>query len=595
MDHALRVGVLLGTLDQPNWVHQSIREIQASGVAQIVTSFVVRSHHPKVTATTNAPVDPHLLYKLYTRLDARLFRNEVDALATRSVYDLLSGYPQLEVTLDRSDDNTSWSLAKGELTNARAFGLDVLLSVEETFTPDHLAPFAVAARYGVWSYHLGDRLETKGGPGGFWEVMDCRPLTGSLLAMTSGDPPRSRIIYRSYAPSDNRSVRRSQNNYYWKTADFALRKLRNLYENGECALADVSSDSSVPIPPRYSRIPNNREMLRLLGRLATNYVRGKVDQFIRAPQWFMAFSRNGPGESGIREVGSWTSLVPPIGREWADPFPIHWRDHNFIFFEEYVAKSRKAHISVVEIDSSGRFKEPTVVLARDYHLSYPFVFEWEGQHYMIPETSQNQTVEVYRAENFPYSWKLEAVLLDNIRAVDATIAEIWGRWWMFVNVAVEGASTADELHLYYADGPLGPWTPHRTNPVKSDVRSTRPAGRIFLSDGTYIRPSQDCGERYGHAIVLNRIRRLDLNGYLEQEIGRIEPARPGELLGVHTLNVWGNLTCIDGEVKRSRLLHRFRRPSFDESPLHVDSQLPRAGEAGANPTNPLGLRVGAIP
>src|SRR2546421_9920387 len=110
---------------------------------------------------------------------------------------------------------------------------------------------------------------------------------------------------------------------------------------------------------------------------------------------------------------------------------------------------------------------------------------------MMPETRSNRTVELYRAREFPTQWEPAGVLLSDINAADATLAEIDGTWWLFVNVAVDGSGNSDELHLFSAATPLGPWTPHRSNPVKSDARSARPAGRLLFHGGAYYRPAQD--------------------------------------------------------------------------------------------------------
>jgi hypothetical protein len=123
---------------------------------------------------------------------------------------------------------------------------------------------------------------------------------------------------------------------------------------------------------------------------------------------------------------------------------------------------------------------------------------------------------------------------------------------MFVNVATPGSLNVDELHLYYAEQPLGPWTPHPRNPIKSDVRSARPAGPILRRDGRLYRPSQDCSGRYGRAVVINRIDRLDPEGYGEREVGRIEPDPRSGTLGTHTLALQPTLTCVDGVLRVGR-------------------------------------------
>src|SRR5207249_5024391 len=143
-----------------------------------------------------------------------------------------------------------------------------------------------------------------------------------------------------------------------------------------------------------------------------------------------------------------------------------------------------------------------------YHLSYPFVFQWDGDFFMMPETASRRQVELYRCVDFPARWKLERVVLRDLKALDPTPALLLGRWWLFANAPAYGAGSMDELHLFYSDSPLGPWTPHRDNPIKSDVRSARPAGRIFENHGEFYRPAQDCSTRYGSAVVINRILQL---------------------------------------------------------------------------------------
>jgi hypothetical protein len=123
---------------------------------------------------------------------------------------------------------------------------------------------------------------------------------------------------------------------------------------------------------------------------------------------------------------------------------------------------------------------------------------------------------------------------------------------MFANTAVAGASFWDELHLYHAPTPMGPWTPHRRNPVVSDVRSARPAGTLFQRSGAWYRPSQDCSRSYGSALNIQRILRLDESTYLEETVGRVAPDWAPGLTGVHTVNALGGLTVIDarGRVRQ---------------------------------------------
>jgi hypothetical protein len=171
---------------------------------------------------------------------------------------------------------------------------------------------------------------------------------------------------------------------------------------------------------------------------------------------------------------------------------------------------------------------------------------------MVPETGGQRRVELFRCEEFPLKWTLDSVLLDNIAAVDSTLAEIDGHWWLMLATTVAGTEEASALQLFHADTPLGPWTPHRRNPVKVDVRSARPAGRVFRHRGRLYRPAQDGSRIYGSAMVMNEILELTPTTFREIEVARIDPQwRPG-LTGTHTINSAGGLTAIDARQWRSR-------------------------------------------
>ena len=210
---------------------------------------------------------------------------------------------------------------------------------------------------------------------------------------------------------------------------------------------------------------------------------------------------------------------------------------------------------MIEMNQKGEYERPMKVLEKEYHLSYPFIFRWRGDYYMIPETAQARSIELYRCTAFPLDWKLEKILMSDIKAVDTTLAEINGLWWMFVNIGIDGTSNSGELHLFYANTPLGPWNPHKRNPVKSDVRSARSAGRIFVWQGEIYRPSQDCSEGYGHAVSINKIIRIDPDRYIEAEVSKILPQWSRNVVATHTLNSCDNLIVIDGMMKTFKFHH----------------------------------------
>jgi hypothetical protein len=214
----------------------------------------------------------------------------------------------------------------------------------------------------------------------------------------------------------------------------------------------------------------------------------------------------------------------------------------------------RGHISVIELDRDGRASESRRILERPYHLSYPFLFEHEGTLYMIPESGENQTVELYRCTDFPHGWEFVHNVMEGVRAYDTTLLHRDGRWWLFTTlVETEGSSSWDELFVFSSDSPLSrEWTPHPRNPVISDCRSARPAGPIFEHRGALYRPSQNSSGRYGRGFNLGRIDVLDGDSYREEIVSRALPEWEDDLLATHTFSRSGDLHVIDAQIRRRR-------------------------------------------
>jgi hypothetical protein len=259
------------------------------------------------------------------------------------------------------------------------------------------------------------------------------------------------------------------------------------------------------------------------------------------------------GEELRDDFSGFRRLVPPRDRYWADPFVIQREDRYYVFIEEKVRAEGLGHIACLTLDPDGEILARQSVLQKPYHLSYPFIFDYQGELYMLPESAQNRTLDLFRCVRFPDQWEYAATLIRGLHLVDATLLEHEGKWWMFANLKEEGGSSWDQLHLFYADSPLSAaWEAHPRNPIVADIRSARPAGRIFRRGGVLIRPSQDCSRRYGYALQFNRIQTLDEHSYAETRESSLRPAKDSEIIAAHTWNAAGGLTVIDALIRRPK-------------------------------------------
>jgi hypothetical protein len=295
---------------------------------------------------------------------------------------------------------------------------------------------------------------------------------------------------------------------------------------------------------------------KFISRLTKPYllsrIRNKIRSYFFLDQWIVLLA---PG-SGYKSL-SWkdfTPLPPPLDRFWADPFIWVHENIYYVFIEELLYSTNRGRIVCLTLDKEMNILSNQVVLERPYHLSYPFLFEHEGQLYMIPETGQNNGIELYRCTHFPDKWEFEKTLIGNVYAVDATLVKAQEKWWLFANIRSEDGSTWNTLHLYYADHPLSDqWVSHPLNPIVKDAHSARPAGRIFSHEGNLIRPSQDCSVRYGYAINFNRITTLTETDYAETCEQTFKPPQKGSILATHTFNNMAGLTAIDAIQRRRKI------------------------------------------
>jgi hypothetical protein len=190
----------------------------------------------------------------------------------------------------------------------------------------------------------------------------------------------------------------------------------------------------------------------------------------------------------------------------------------------------------------------TPVLDRDRHLSYPFVFEHQGATFMIPESEAYGTVDLYRAEDFPYRWVKEKTLL-TVGGIDTTVLAHDGRLWLFTTV-VDPPGADSTLLLFHADDLFGTWTFHPANPISTDVRTARNGGAFLTMGGRPVRVAQDCSVRYGYAVQFQEIARLNPREYSEVRLQSLGPAESNGIYGVHTYSRGGGIELIDGTVLR---------------------------------------------
>jgi hypothetical protein len=259
----------------------------------------------------------------------------------------------------------------------------------------------------------------------------------------------------------------------------------------------------------------------------------------------------------------------------ADPFPFEAGSGACILAEHLDPEAGKGRIVALGLRDATFLPGLTPVLELPVHLSYPYVFQWEGNWYLVPEMAESGEVRAFRWEAEADAWR-DAGRLLAFPGLDSTIFEHEGLWWLFCTRF--DPLSEYKLHAWHAPTPLGPWTAHALNPLKCDARSSRPGGRPFVHGGKLYRPAQDGSRTYGGALTLNWVRELTPTRFDEVAVGSLGPDPHGPYPdGLHTLCIFGDLKIIDGKRYEPRFARWIRARRAGPGANGRARQRPRSG------------------
>jgi len=537
----LRVGIMLDNYRLEAWDYTMVEAITRSDYASIELILFNESRNEKKSLGDKILSNrTTLFYIAYRKLEDRISQPN-PACTPKDAKNLLKDVPVLGINPDKN----SGRFQEQDIVRIKESNLDVIIRCGFRILSGDILK---AAKYGVWSYNYTDPSVIRGGPPGFWEFFERMGERGAILQVLTDGLDNGIVLYRSSFPFDSLFVNKNNCDCFLRSSLFVPRTLRKLFYEGEKVFFDKIERDNKKLTVYNDALyttPTNLKFFTMF--IKHSYHIGTSlfhDKFFNE-QWLLMYDLQ---DRISTSFWRFKKIIPPKDRFWADPHVFFKDDIYYIFIEEYIYKKKKAHISLIEMQQSGKYSDPVKVLEEPFHLSYPHVFNYNGILYMIPETRRAKSINLYQCTGFPNEWKHRDTLIDSIEAVDSTILFHKNKWWLFTNVVEpEGTSQQNELYLFFSDNLLShTWKSHPMNPVISDLKRARPAGKILEHNGILYRPSQCCNPWYGYGIKLNEIVALTENDYSEREIAFIEPKWDKKLKGVHTLCHENRLTMIDG-------------------------------------------------
>jgi hypothetical protein len=266
----------------------------------------------------------------------------------------------------------------------------------------------------------------------------------------------------------------------------------------------------------------------LIGGIAIGYKRG-IPFVSSREQWTIGIYE---GDSPLHFPESQRRRNPVLKAEHvtdapakfvADPFLVSDDGMWYLFFEVYNLDTQQGDLAFATSKNTKKWKYEKIIIDEDFHLSYPYVFSWQDEYYLIPESFEDNSIRLYKADEFPDKWSFVTTLVDNQTLVDPSIVYYLDRWWLFAT-----GMNNDVMLLFLADDLLGPWHEHPESPiVRNDLHRARSSGRVTIFEDKLYRFAMDVDPPVGtHQVWAYEITEITPTTYSEKLVGEDPIIRP---------------------------------------------------------------------
>lgn len=396
-------------------------------------------------------------------------------------------------------------------------------------------------KFGVISFHHANNDVNRGGPAAFWEVFNHEPATGFVIQRLLEELDGGDVLLKgSIATSPVFLLNFVKLNL--KANIFLHKLLEDLGKNRKLPKPYIKKPYAHPLyktPDLFQQVSYLARIIKLFASQYLAKMRGKVNR------WGVAYQFVESWQSAVL----WRSKIiknPPC-RFLADPFVFYKNGRHVCFVEDYNYLTSRGKITAFQIDANG-YLELGTALEEPFHLSYPFLFEADGELFMCPETHEIKDIRIYKCIDFPLKWSLHKILMPGVHAVDTNIFKAKNKWWMLTSLDSSDLmdSYGSELHLFYADTyDATNWQSHPLNPIIFDSLRARNGGLIIEDNDIYrVFQTQGFGSS-SESMGIMRIVDLTINNYAEELVATIPAKFFNDIDGTHTYSFCHGLLALD--------------------------------------------------
>jgi hypothetical protein len=399
-----------------------------------------------------------------------------------------------------------------------------------------------ATKFGVISFHHGDNRVNRGGPSGFWEVLNREPNSGFVIQILTDELDGGEVLSRGNVMTASHWLANNAQ-LLEKSNVFMMRLLKDLSINRKLPKAEGVRLHGNPLYKIDSSFVLAKYLLTIVAPKIWKKLSGKLLSPL-VTRWSVAYAYH---NNFSKSLWRYHEIQNPIGRFLADPFVFSHDDCDYIFVEDLFYSDNKGRISAVRVKNDG-YEFLGVVLEEEFHLSFPFVFKENNDIYMIPESAKNHDIRLYKSVGFPQRWELDSILMSDISAADTMIFKESGVWYLLTNICSAGfGDHQSELHIFYSDNLHSrSWEPIISdNPVIFDSLRARNGG-IFSHNGNIYRVNQVHGHaHYGKSFCVNKILKISENEYLEEAVSEIKSNFKDDIVSTHHFSANETIAAVD--------------------------------------------------
>jgi len=462
---------------------------------------------------------------------------------------ILKNVPKIHCFINHGTDGTENFIGK-DIEEIRSAKLDFIILFSEL--KNLKGEVLKSSKYGIWLFCHGDIDKYRLGPCCFWEIYNDEGMTVASIYRLSSEPHKISIIRKGFYKTIKSSYKNNFDYVHFQSAKL----LKEACEDINNKVIKFIDKQNFESSEKFRGLPDNIAFIDFFIKMLRNKIAITFVNLFKTEIWNIGYV-NSSIEAFIKNNKCYkiTWLMSSARNQFfADPFIIDFNNNYYVLFEDFLYKDKKAGISAIMFDGMNRNNKIIPCIRKPYHLSYPFVFKYRDEVYLIVEEWRSFEVSLYKSLHFPSGWEKVDTLIRNISAVDSTMFRFNELWWLAFTIREENPDL--KLYLYYSKDLFSGWQPHKRNPVKTDISSSRPAGNLFERDGNLFRPSQDCSDTKCMKIAINRVIKLTPDDFQEDTIAIIKPNPRDEFRhGIHTINSLDNLIVIDGKKMVFSLRH----------------------------------------